>query len=240
MIYSMYSKYYDALNTGYENWLFPMLRKEITKINGSLLELGCGTGNILQYFKNDFTLSGVDISNHMLDIARLKLPNTNFINCDMARFISKEKHDVVLCLFDSINHVLDINKWHDVFTNTKENMKDDGIFIFDMNTTGRLNKIASKPPLFVELNDNYFYMNLKKNTDCNFIFDVRVLKRIDKNHFEEEREEIEETTVDGYVIYKELKGRFSIVKVLNEKMEEIEESDFINNEQYRWFFICRK
>ncbi len=239
MIYSMYSKYYDALNTGYQKWLFPLLWNEINdKRGGRLLELGCGTGNILSEFKNDFSIVGVDISPYMLEKARAKLPDAELHLSDMTCYKSDEKFDVILCIFDSMNHVLDMEKWDDVLKNSRDNMNKSGIFIFDINTKARLDNIARRPPLFTEFDGNYFYMQVRHKNEKNFVFDVRVLKKVGNSAFEEEREEIEETSIQGQAMLEKAKKYFNNVKVINENGEEITESKYEENEKYRWFFIC--
>lgn len=239
MMYSMYSKYYDALNTGYGKWLFPLLWNEIyDKRGGRLLELGCGTGNVLSEFKNNFYIVGVDISPCMLEKARAKLPDAELHLCDMTCYKSDEKFDVILCVFDSMNHVLDMEKWDDLLKNARDNMNKGGIFIIDINTKARLDSIASRPPLFTEFDGNYFYMQVRHKNEKNFVFDVRVLKKMANGTFQEEREEIEETSIQGQEMLEKAKKYFNNVKVINEKSEKITESTYEENEKCRWFFVC--
>ena len=62
-MYSMYSKYYDKLNNDYDFWI-PFIRSQIPSGlgNGNMIEFGCGTGNVLEKFRNEYKLAGVDIS----------------------------------------------------------------------------------------------------------------------------------------------------------------------------------
>jgi SAM-dependent methyltransferase len=237
----MYSKYYDKLNKDYDFWI-PFIKSQIPSSigSGNLIEYGCGTGNVLAFFKNDYKLYGVDISEDMLKHAKVKLPEAEFINQDMVHYNSNRKYQVALCLFDSINHILDFNEWKAFFNNVAKSLDEDGIFILDANTTDRLNMITKRPTFFNEFDNNYFYMKLNQKSVTNFIFDVRILKRIDMKILEEEREEIEETTEKGATIYSALKEVFSTVRVFNEKKEEIDSKMFEENEKYRWFFSCKK
>ena len=240
-MYSMYSKYYDKLNNDYDFWI-PFIRSQIPSVlsNGNMIEFGCGTGNVLVNFRNEYKLAGVDISENMLKHAIEKLPEAEFFNQDMVHYKSNKKYQVALCLFDSINHILDFNDWKLFFENVAELLDEKGVFIFDANTTNRLLMITKRPAFFSEFDNNYFYMKLKQKSEANFVFDVRVLKRIDSKIFEEEREEIEETTENGVTIYAALKKVFSTVKVFNEKKEEINTNTFDENEKYRWFFSCKR
>jgi len=240
-MYSMYAKYYDKLNKDYDHWI-PFIRSQIPieLSNRNMIEFGCGTGNVLSYFKNEYKLHGVDISEDMLRHAKEKLPDAEFINTNMVHYISQKKYQIALCLFDSINHVLDFNDWKVFFKNVAYSLVEGGVFILDANTTERLNMITKRPALFAEFDSNYFYMKLIQKSTSNFIFDVRVLKRINDTVFEEEREEIEETTERGATIYAALNEAFSIVKVFNEKKEEIDLNLFQEFEKHRWFFSCKK
>jgi SAM-dependent methyltransferase len=240
-MYSMYAKYYDKLNKDYEYWI-PFIKSQIPNklINKNMIEFGCGTGNVLSYFKNEYKLYGVDISEDMLKHAKEKLPDAELINIDMVHYCSPNKYQIALCLFDSINHILNFDDWKVFFKNVSNSLIKGGVFILDANTTDRLSMITKRPAYFSEFDNNYFYMKLIQKSTSNFIFDVRVLKRINDKILEEEREEIEETTEKGATIYAALKEAFSVVKVFNEKKEEIESNQFQEIEKHRWFFSCRK
>lgn len=238
-MYSMYSKYYDRLNGNYDYWI-PFIKSHIAEKEkkARMIEYGCGTGNVLEKFKDEYELYGVDISNSMLEQAKTKLPYANFILEDMVFYKSTEKYDIALCLFDSINHVLDFENWKVFFKNVANSLTSTGVFIFDANTTERLSRIVLRPALFSEFDDNYFYMKVKQKTDKNFVFDVRILKRTSNNTFEEEKEEIEETTESGKKIYDALKSSFLNIKIFSEEKEEIDKSIIDQYEKNRLFFIC--
>jgi len=44
----------------------------------SILEIGCGTGIDLRLFPETFQLHGIDLNEHALEIAKMKLPNVKF------------------------------------------------------------------------------------------------------------------------------------------------------------------
>nr|NJM03640.1 class I SAM-dependent methyltransferase [Desulfobacula sp.] len=50
---------------------------------GTLLHLGCGAGGYDAVFKRHFAVTGVDISRGMLDKARLRHPDVEYIEGDM-------------------------------------------------------------------------------------------------------------------------------------------------------------
>jgi SAM-dependent methyltransferase len=208
--------------------------------SGKIIEYGCGTGNVLLHYKDKYEVTGVDLSSGMLEQAKFKIPNGNFHLENMVTFKTDERYDVALCLYDSINHILNFSDWFIFFRNVLNTLKPNGIFILDVNTTERLKGVEKRPTLFNEFDDNYFYMKLKKKRENNFIFDVRVLKKVGDKTFEEEKEEIEETTETGSRIFQALKEVFPDVTAYNEKKEIIQEAEFPENEKYRWFYSCKK
>ena len=57
------------------------------------------------------TLTGLDRSPEMLAIAAAKVPGAQLVEGDMADFDLGRRFDVVACVFDSINHLLDVASW---------------------------------------------------------------------------------------------------------------------------------
>ena len=73
----------------------PFYLKYAKKQNGKILELGCGTGRVsIELAKNGYFVTGLDLSESMLEIYKNKLNNLskniiekiNLINGNMAEF----------------------------------------------------------------------------------------------------------------------------------------------------------
>src|SRR5918992_3821250 len=77
----------------------------------TLLELACGTGAILQSLAKYYDVVGLDLSPEMLSFARKRLPHVQLFRKDMVTFDLRRKFDVIICVFDSINHVLRFADW---------------------------------------------------------------------------------------------------------------------------------
>lgn len=76
------------------------------KEGSRVLDIGCGTGNPVTRFlsEKNFVITGIDISNKMIEKARsLNLRNTNFMVVDFFDFKPGEKFDGVIA-FDSFFH----------------------------------------------------------------------------------------------------------------------------------------
>src|SRR5207249_12143326 len=81
----------------------------------NVLELGCGTGSILKRLQDAYEVSGLDISGKMLSVARKKVPRSKLFRHDMVDFQIDARFDVIICVFDSINHVRRFSDWKKVF-----------------------------------------------------------------------------------------------------------------------------
>lgn len=136
---SIYDMFMDNIN--YEDWvdyLIKILHKYNIK-DGSIVELGCGTGNItIPLAKLGYNMTGIDLSDDMLSVAFDKSSKSNlnilFINQNMVDFKLGEKTEVIISLCDSINYLLEEEELMMTFKAVEENLQDNGIFIFDLNT----------------------------------------------------------------------------------------------------------
>jgi len=71
--YNKFAKYYDAYVNGFSDDLD--LYRSFCERNNKILEVGCGTGRVIKYMldKGLTNITGIDISENMLSIARGKL-----------------------------------------------------------------------------------------------------------------------------------------------------------------------
>jgi SAM-dependent methyltransferase len=127
---------------------------------GTVLELACGTGSILKQLRSDFEVTGVDLSAAMLAIAAEKVPEARLIQADMTKISLDETFDVVLCVYDSINHLLTFSQWEALFARAREHLSDRGIFIFDINTEYRLREVVAQPQQAIWFGDNLLLMDV--------------------------------------------------------------------------------
>ena len=70
----------------------------------SILDVGCGTGILANELKNmNFKVTGIDISNEMIDVANETTTGIEFLVSDMRNFNLNKKFDMITCTFDAIN-----------------------------------------------------------------------------------------------------------------------------------------
>lgn len=100
-----------------------------------ILDLCCGTGQLAaELAARGFNVTGVDVSASMLDFARHRSPEVEFIQQDVREPIAAADFDAVVCLFDSINHFLNLAEVEAVFSTARTALKPGGFFLFDVNS----------------------------------------------------------------------------------------------------------
>jgi SAM-dependent methyltransferase len=81
-----------------------LIKRHSTHTPGTLLHLGCGAGGYDSVFKHHFAVTGVDISRGMLDKARLRHSDVEYIEGDMRTVHLGREFDAV-AIPDSIDYM---------------------------------------------------------------------------------------------------------------------------------------
>jgi SAM-dependent methyltransferase len=100
----------------------------------TVLNLGCGTGNHDFFLaEKGYEVTAVDLSEEMIANAKAKSKGTNpeFFTGDIRNFRSGKKFDAVISLFHVMSYQTTNQDLMSSFATAKEQMKDDGVFIFD-------------------------------------------------------------------------------------------------------------
>ncbi|HEY2931898.1 MAG TPA: class I SAM-dependent methyltransferase [Acidobacteriota bacterium] len=136
-IADIYDLWYREEPLAYTEWLFHKLQPEIHSAE-RITDLACGTGTLaLAAAKLGKKVCGVDISSEMLGKARSKAKREGldvcWIEARMQQFQVPEAQDLVVCAFDSINHLLSIEALRHCFVSVYRALSNEGRFIFDVN-----------------------------------------------------------------------------------------------------------
>jgi len=145
-MYSDFAPFYDVVQGGAAESFAGWIERRVGEagvVPGSLLELGCGTGAVLELLPAEWAKVGVDVSPEMLEIARAKGLDAELLAADIRSLSLGRTFDVVACVYDTINH-LPGTEWPSVFATAAAHLADDGVFLFDMNTLGRLRTDAGE------------------------------------------------------------------------------------------------
>lgn len=166
MAYGEFAKIYDELineDINYDEMVDCILRicNENNIEFNDYLDIACGTGNvtvrIAKHFKNIY---GVDLSEDMLREAFDKLKSERIkgkIICqDMSELSLNRKFDLITSVLDSTNYVTDIEGLKNYFKGVYEHLKDDGLFIFDVNSYYKLSEILGNN-IYTYSEEDVFY-----------------------------------------------------------------------------------
>ena len=134
-MYKIVSKYYDMMYVNDESY-----KSEIDKVislidqykkseGNTLLDIACGTGAQAAYLQNQFTVTGIDISDEMLEIAKNKVKKAFFVNADMCNFSLNNQYDVIVNLYGSIGHATSLENMQMAMKCAFKHLKQGGIFI---------------------------------------------------------------------------------------------------------------
>lgn len=142
-MYQHYAQYYDwegsdAFGEFIATYIKQILIKRDVSCDASFLDLGCGTATTaIALMNSGFSVTGVDASKPMLEIAREKAKNAGvdlaLFCADMVTYAVELPVDVVISTYDSVNHVHP-DKLIAFFKQCADNLKPEGVLMFDMNT----------------------------------------------------------------------------------------------------------
>ena len=159
-MYNEFAYVYDRLidDVDYKSWVDYYLK--IFKRYGlkpSLgLDLGCGTGNMtLELSSRGIDMTGIDISEDMLMVARDKSGSQDilYLNQDMTEFELYGTVSFVISSLDCINYITDKRDLLKVFKLVNNYLDPGGLFVFDINTSYKLQNILGNNTFILE-NEN--------------------------------------------------------------------------------------
>lgn len=110
--------------------LYSDLLKQYQKTQ--VLEIGCGTGNIVPYFLADnFDYIGLDLNEEMIALATQKVPTGKFLQGNMCHFSLTHPVESIIITARTISYLLTNQTVNEAFTNIGKNLKIGGILCFD-------------------------------------------------------------------------------------------------------------
>ena len=166
MAYGEFAKIYDDLineDINYDNMVSRII--EICNEHNieckDYLDVACGTGNVTARLAKHFKdIYAVDLSEDMLREAFNKLKENRIkgkIICqDMTEMQLNRKFDLITSVLDSTNYITDEDDLEKYFSSVKEHLKDDGIFIFDVNSYYKLSEILGNN-IYTYSEEDVFY-----------------------------------------------------------------------------------
>lgn len=131
-----FADFYDEMMiyVDYDSWAKLICDKLKNLLNGKkILEIGCGTGEISKRLSDcGYDVLGIDNSESMLSVAKKKYDYLNLEKEDMRNLKMENEYDGVICVFDALNYLQNLEDLKNVFMNIKKALKKDGFFLFDI------------------------------------------------------------------------------------------------------------
>src|ERR1700729_490456 len=170
-IYDLLAPHYDAVtgDSSTETAFIDGAIKDACPRAVTLLEVACGTGEIIASLASRYQVSGLDISSGMLAVARKKLPaGIPLYAADMSDFKLDMKFDAIICVYHGINHLLGFSAWESFFDCTYRHLNDGGVLVFDTYTASGLKMMASTPGIVQQFGENYLHTSVQTNDEIVF------------------------------------------------------------------------
>lgn len=103
------------------------------KYGPSILELGCGSGRVASFLSNlGYEITGIDLSESMLSVAREKSPSVNWLCGNMQDFKIDKKFDMIFVAYNTFLHNLNNQEAIQCLSSIKTALNKNGKLIFDI------------------------------------------------------------------------------------------------------------
>ena len=158
MVYDKdYAKYYDLFYKGKDySEEVDFLKKIFNKFGKKpvrILNLGCGTGAHDKDLVNEnYQVTGMDLSEEMIEIAKDKVPDAEFVVGDISNFNLNDKFDVIICMFSVLGYLTENEQLEGFFDCCKKHLNPEGLLILDVwNGLGVMHELPTSREKSVEV-----------------------------------------------------------------------------------------
>jgi SAM-dependent methyltransferase len=131
----------------YDRWLAVIeLHAQEAGMSGSrVLDVACGSGSSFLPLLDRYEMTACDLSAAMLEEARQRLGgrSARLLQHDMRTLPVLGEFDLVLCLDDALNHLLDPAELRGALAGIAANLAPGGVAVFDVNTLATLRTLYS-------------------------------------------------------------------------------------------------
>lgn len=158
--YERQAAYYDAIYEAQgkdykkESDQIREVIEKYKKSNGNdLLDVGCGTGGHFAFLREGFTVEGLDIDQHMLQVARQRFPDITFHKGDMVNFDLSKQFNAVTCLFSAIGYAITVPNLQSTVKSLERHTKPGGVVIVEPWFSPEQWKVGRPAAVFVDKPD---------------------------------------------------------------------------------------
>ena len=236
--YDLLAAHYDAVtgDSASEATFIDGIIKHACRRAVTVLEVACGTADIIARLAATYQVSGLDISPGMLAVARQKLPEgTPLYLADMSIFKLDTTFDIIVCVYHGINHLLDFSDWENFFDCAYRHLNCDGVLIFDIITLRNLDLMASIRQTVQQFGDNYLLIKMRASGEVLFDWDIEVYELQPSGRYTLFREVIRTASFPHEKIRRTLGERFSDIITID-----TDGSVANGDNENRTWFVCTK
>jgi SAM-dependent methyltransferase len=136
-----------------------------------VLDLGCGVGRHAEMLsgKYGYKITGVDISERMIGLAKRRCPTGNFKKMDMTNLELGEKFDVAICMWTTFNYLSVGNEITRFLEAVHKTLKNRGLLLIDMNN------YRKKP------HDSYYRQTRNDSYEIRLSVSKRLIKNLNES-----------------------------------------------------------
>jgi SAM-dependent methyltransferase len=134
----------------------------------------------------------------------------------MVRFDLEKRFDVIICVFDSINHVLKFADWRKIFRNAARHLEPNGLFLFDINTEAKLKRLINAPTWVNKFGRNLELVKVTDNGRGIANWNVRVFAHQSGSRYHLFEENLKQISFPVEQVRDALRTQFTNVKVIDE------------------------
>ncbi len=140
--YTLFPGIYDPImeHIDFRAWTNFILASIEPHYPTTLLDIGCGTGSLIREFPQLTHKTGFDRSSKMLEIAKFRNPNCEFILGDMCKIQLNRNYDLIVCTHDTLNYIINVYDLESHFSSVRSALEDDGYYFFDISSEYNLKK----------------------------------------------------------------------------------------------------
>ena len=162
------AKYYDDIYGKYID--DDLTKKEVDLIislipkNGSVMDLGCGTGrHLIELSKKEIDVLGVDMADNMIKEVKRKYPKANVIKADIYKDRINRKFDLVMIAWNAIMEICKNERELDkLFKILKEYLKETGkMLVINLYDEDKPTEEGLDFSDFIEKNDKNYRLRWK-------------------------------------------------------------------------------
>ena len=137
------------------------------------------------------------------------------------------------CVFDTLNHLTDFSDWRKLFASAKKHLRSNGLFIFDMNTIGRLQTLSSIPSFIQDFKTGTMEMIIEPVAANEVIWHVTIQEPAADGAIQVYQERVHEASFPIDQVTAELATRFEVLERFDSNHEQPTDSSD------RVYFVCR-